>query len=247
MSRPRAPRRLVLIASFIAGCSADDARPRAEAPESATSAPSAASAAAAQGVAQPVSNYKDERKAQAMRGLAYDTGRVVIVPEQAAEIAPAKDRDQAEREYALGVELREKNARIEAIAAHTKAVLLAPDVARMYEGLGLAFLAQRMVPQATAALRSGLDLDPASSSLHFHLADALNRAEDRTGAVAELREALRLEPDLAPAHERLAVLLYYTGDEAGAWFEVHRAEELGQAVPPQFRVLLAQRMPEPTD
>jgi len=72
------------------------------------------------------------------------------------------------------------------------------------------------------------------------------RLDQREQALAELQRALELEPAHAQARERLALQLYYTGRPAEAWTQVHAAEALGQAVPPQFRALLARAYPEPS-
>jgi len=193
----------------------------------------------------PPSEYRRMLLWKAMRGLRYDSGHVEIDEPVASEIAQRGTREQALAEYERGQELLRQNMRIQAIEAHTRAVLIAPDEALMYEGLGTALLTKGKTPEALAAFRTALDLDPQSVVAHMGLAEALQRQRRFEEAVEELREVIRLEPDHAHAHGRLAVLLYYLEDDAGAWAQVHQTEALGSSVPPQFRELLARRTPEP--
>lgn len=196
--------------------------------------------------ARPVElNWKDERKRLALLGLSYESGTVTVVPEEAAQRVTGPDYDAAELELARGAELLAKNDPLGAISAYTQAVLLAPDSSRMLTGLGDALLAKRMVRQAAAAYRTALLHEPDSPSVHFALADALWRMNERTEALAEAREATRLEPALGRAHAKLAIWSYYANEYSEAWREVHLAEALGESVPAQFRVLLADFMPEP--
>ena len=195
----------------------------------------------------PPSHYRAELLRQAMRGLRYDSGRVEIDEPVAATVAERGTLEQAMAEYDRGQELLRHNRRIQAIEAHTRAVLIAPEAAVLYEGLGTALLAKQQGPEAIAAYRSALDLDPDSVTVRFNLAQALQRAGQFDVAVDTLNEVLGLEPDHAGAHGRLAILLYYLQRDAEAWVHVHRAESLGATVPPQFRELLARRTPEPVD
>jgi len=194
----------------------------------------------------PPSHYRAELLRQAMRGLRYDSGRVAIDEPVAATVAERGTLEQALAEYERGQELLRQNRRIQAIEAHTRAVLIAPEAAVLYDGLGTALLAKQKGPEAIAAYRSALDLEPQSASTRFNLARGLQWAGRFDEAVDTLNEVLGLEPD-HDAHGRLAILLYYLQRDAEAWVHVHRAESLGAAVPPQFRELLARRTPEPVD
>lgn len=193
---------------------------------------------------RPVTRYKDERKRLALRGLDYASGRVVPTAE-AAELVSGVDARLAEQELARGRGMTARNETLDSVAAHTRAVLLAPDEARMYEGLGLALYTNRLYRQAEAAFRTGLDLEPSSASLHYWMGDVSWRLDERERAVAELEEALRLDPRHGAAYVRLASLRYYLGDDAGAWRALHAAEDLGAPLPSALRGHLAQRMPEP--
>lgn len=193
----------------------------------------------------PPSDYRKARLASAMRGLRYDSGRVERDEPAASQVIAGVADAQASYERGL-VEL-ELNRRVEAIEAFTHAVLIDPDVAEYYEGLGTALVYKRHEQEGVAAFRTALDVDSELASARFKLADALQRTGDRAGAIEQFRELIDAQPDHAEAHARLAVLLYYAEDNAGAWRHVHDAEALGGSVPPQFRVLLARQMTEPAE
>jgi tetratricopeptide (TPR) repeat protein len=192
-----------------------------------------------------VRSHKKQLEDEAMRGLLYGSGRVEIDAAVAPELVATRDADEARRELARGYELLAANRRNDAVAAMTRAVLLAPERADGYEGLGDALINRRKYSEAGAAFRTALELDPGSASLHFKWADVLVRGDDRAGAIEELRVAAGLDPQGGEIRERLAIQLYYTNQPDLAWREVQRAEELGHPVPPQFRALLAGRLPEP--
>ena len=193
----------------------------------------------------PPSEYRRALLAAAMRGLRYDADRVEIDRPAAETIVAGEDHQEAFAELARGRTLLQQNAVIQAIAAFTKAVLLAPEEPTTYEGLGTALLAKRKHQEAAAAFRTALSLDPDSIEARSGLADARQRQGRLEEAIAEWGKLVRAEPTHARAHARLAAALYYTGDDAAAWEHVHAAEALGQDMPPQFRRLLADRMPEP--
>ena len=131
----------------------------------------------------PPNEYRRSLTREAMRGLRYDTGRVEIDEQEAATIVQQQDHRQAEAEHARGQKLLARNAVIQAVQAHTKAVLLDPDDAKFYEGLGTALLVKRKISQAAAAFRTALDLAPDSISARFKLADSLGRLGLRQEAI----------------------------------------------------------------
>jgi Flp pilus assembly protein TadD len=197
--------------------------------------------------ADPGSHYRAELLRQAMRGLRYDSGRVEIDQAAAATVAERGTVEQAMAEYARGQDLLRHNQRIRAIAAHTRAVLIAPEQAVLYDGLGAALMAKQRGPEAIAAFRTALDLDAQSVSARFNLAEALRRAGRFADAIEALSDVVRVEPGHAEAHSRLAALLYYLERDVEAWAHVHEAESLGASIPPQFRELLARRTAEPVE
>ncbi len=196
--------------------------------------------------AEPVSEFKERRKREAVSGLAFEGGRAMIVAEEAKSRVAGPDRAAADLAYAEGLAHRESNETLAAIRAHSDAVLLAPDVAQMYEGLGDALIRQGgWEPRAAAAYRTGLDLEPASVSLSARYADAIWRTGDIDGAVAAWKRLAELDPDRAEAYQRLAGVAFLKGEDALAWEYVHAAESRGGSVPPQMRETLTVRSPEP--
>ena len=230
------------LASALAACGADRRAPSIDDP---ADDPADASTLEPVALGDAPLDYKAWRKQQALRGLTYDTGRLVIVPDEAAEVTAGLASDGAERELARGRDLLRTNLRLDAIAAFTRGVLLAPDDARMYVALGDALLARRWSERAIAAYRSGVDVAPDSALLHAKLADALGRAGRTAESVVELRAALRLDSERGETWSRLAIQLYYLHDYADAWQAVHRAQDFGSDVPAQFRALLAGVLPDP--
>ncbi len=196
--------------------------------------------------ASPPNEYRRRLTREAMRGLLYDSGRVVIDTAVAGQIIDGRNAEHARVEFKRGQELLRHNRSIEMLAAFTKAVLFAPDVAEYYEGLGGALLMKRKFPQAAAAFRTALDLNPDSVSARYGLADALGRQGQRDAAIAMLEELLDRDPQHAEAHARLAIESYYQGETRRAEQHVAAAEASGRAMPPQFLQLLRGEM-EPAE
>lgn len=190
-------------------------------------------------------SYKDRRQRDALLGFDYDGERLELVADEAAELVAGPDPELSRRELARGRELLERNLRLDAIAAFTRAVLAAPDEGEPYEALGDALLARRWSRRAELAFRAGVEVAPTSPTLRFKLGDALMRQGKLDESLVELREAVALDPAYGLAHARLAVELYFAHDYAAAWRAVDLAEANGGSVPPQFEVLLAQQLPDP--
>lgn len=181
-------------------------------------------------------DYKDQREQDALLGLSYgvgERGRVSVDQAQAARVLAGADlsraADEAAQDYARGLALYARNARLEAISAHTRAVLLDPSNASMYEGLGDALRAERFESRAEAAYRTGLDLEP-TAGLHVRLAEILWMRSQREAAISQALEAIALAPDDARANADLARWYYFTNDYAEAWTYVHHCEQLGVAL-----------------
>jgi len=227
---------LVCVGLLAGGC--DQGKPQAAPLVVAQKAAPAAAEPAARSTSPP-NEYRRMLTQQALRGLLYDSGRVAVDRRAAREIVRDWDRSQAAAEHRRGTALLNRNRVLEAIKAHTRAVLLDSKRAEYYEGLGTALLVKRKLAEAEAALRSALDRKPELVSARFKLADVLNRRGDSQAAIAQLEEVLRLDPQHAAAHSRLAISLYYAGRTAEARSHADAASDLGFQVPPQFEALLA--------
>jgi hypothetical protein len=64
-------------------------------------------------------------------------------------------------------------------------------------------------------------------------------------SIAQFEHVLSMDRGHVDAASLIARQWYYLGEDARAWEYVHLVEALGGEVPPQFRVLLAARTPEP--
>lgn len=210
----------------------------------ATSAASPAAPAAA-GATSPIDDYRAARRKAAMRGLRYDTGFVTIHVEEAAQIVSGRDPAASAAAIAEGHALLEEGQQVGAIAAMTRAVLLAPEEPAAYDALGDVLTFKGRVEEAAAAFRTSLRLDPARTETRVRLANAQQMLNEFDAAIESWQMVLRDTPNDSLPHTRVAILHYYQGDFAAAWKHVHAAEALGGSVPPQFRPLLAERMAEP--
>ena len=196
--------------------------------------------------ADPGSNYKKELDRLAMRGLAYDTGRVQIDAPAAQELVSTPEPALAPglRERGLA-ELYRDNDRHAAIATLSLAVINDPASAASYEALGRALLFKGKLAEAEAAFRTALDIDPTFAQAGFQLGAMLQMAGRNAEALDQWMSVVRMDPDHGEAHSRLAIELYYAGRYGEAWSHVHEAQRLGAVVPPQFLPLLSAQAAEP--
>jgi len=191
-------------------------------------------------------NFKEERLAEAMRGLRYDSEGVEVDESMAAQIPNRGDADAAEEAYLQGREmLFQVNDRVAAISAFTRAVILIPDVPRYYAGLGQALRYKGKMQEALAAFRTALALDPEYFEARRQFAVAVQMTGKYEEALSAWERVIDLDPEFGEAHGRLAILSYYMADYIEAWQHVHRAERLEYDLPSQFRSLLEAKMPEP--
>jgi tetratricopeptide (TPR) repeat protein len=80
-----------------------------------------------------------------------------------------------------------------------------------YENRGIRAMDGGDWAQAAAAFRKGLEISPASASLHHKLGTALSLSGDRHGAAEEFAAALRADPGFAQAHYSLGLLFAADG------------------------------------
>jgi Flp pilus assembly protein TadD len=197
----------------------------------------------AEGGAMPVVDsrtaLKEARFQEAINGLDFDSGLVVVVE------ATGEDPGLAREYRKQGLERLESNRFTGALTMLTKAVRTDPGYTAGYVALGRGLTAKGKVEYALAAFRTALMLEPDNVGAQYELASALGRLNRRDEAVTEMLRVIELDPDHAEAHERLAIWYYYGGDAAVAWQHVKAARELGREPPPQFMALLEAQMPEP--
>jgi tetratricopeptide (TPR) repeat protein len=108
-----------------------------------------------------------------------------------------------------------------------QAVTLAPSNAAIQTSWGTYLYTQGQVPDAAAALRKAVDIDPQSAIAHLQLGDiylvAFRKPDD---AIREYKEALRSAPALAGGHNALGLALMSTDDLNGAERELLEAVKL---------------------
>ena len=212
----------LVVGALLAGCSSDL---------------STLEAGSGGGSASPVENYKEQRMRDAMRGLSYDRGMVSLTAE-AGQIAQRGTLEEGARLAAEAAKVFETNDFPAAIAAYTKAVIVAPQRAETYLGLGRALLPKGRTVEAEAAFRTALGLNPKSLETKIEIARLVDSRGESEATIAAWKNVLSQDPKVAEAHSRLAVATYYKGDAAGAWRHISACERLGGSVPAQFKDLV---------
>jgi len=231
----------VAIIAAVAGASFTNIRFAARIAGMAESADAGAAAPEAAGTA-----WEDPRRVrerEAMRGILYDTGFAEVDAATAGGVAARGTIGQALVEFDRGMEYLESNTFTSAIGAFTKAVIIAPDHAPLYEGLGRALVLKRKEKEGAAAYRTAIRLDPRSASAHFGLADALQRLGEYEQAAAEYRAALDIDANHAQARLRLACVSFLLGDRGAAAEHARAAQALGERLPVALAALIEGREP----
>ncbi len=204
-----------------------------------------ASAPQRSGSANPMERYDEERVRQALRGLTFTERAVTIDQKEAAAISPRTTLVESDHQAAVAENLLQRNDSVAALAAFTKAIVMRPENAHPYEGLGRALITKGETEKARAAMSTAVSFDPKFANAHYQLG-MLNQMDGKLDeAIAEWKSVLRTNPSRAETNVRIAVASYYLERYADAWLYTHRAEAIGQTVPPQFRELLAAQMKEP--
>lgn len=196
----------------------------------------------------PGKKFKAERMANALRGLTYDSGRVEVDEANAEPLPDAEAFDTAAQAHKRGLYyIFEKNDRVAAIGALTRAVIMEPRNPDYLADLGQALLRKGKREEAVAAFNTALDIAPKHLPAQKQMAWALQMGGDYEGARQAWLKVLDLDGTDGEAWGRLAVVEYYLEDYAGAWERVQRAREHGYTMPPQFLPLLEAKMPEPAN
>ena len=182
---------------------------------------------------------KEARFREAVKGLDFDSGLVIVVEATGEDAAGARTyRDQ-------GLERLDSNQLTGSLTLLAKAVRTDPQYAQGYESLGRALQTKGKDEYALAAFRTALTIDPDFVDAQYGLASQLARLGRRGDAIAQMQRVLDLDPQNARAHERLAIWYYYDEDPDAAWRHVHAARDLGRQPPPQFIALLQAQRPDP--
>jgi tetratricopeptide (TPR) repeat protein len=240
---------LLVCAVVFSGCSNEPQSKQAAAPQETAAVETAAADAAESGELSPPSpgqRFKEQRLADALRGLDYDSGRVVVDTATAEPLPDAEVFASAGDAYQRGLYfLFEKNDRVAAIGALTRAVIMDPDNPEHLTGLGQALLRKGKHDEAVAAFNTALDRAPEHFEAQRQLAWAMQMGGDYEAAKQAWLRVIDLDAGDGEAHGRLAVLEYYLEEYESAWDSVARAEALGYEMPAQFLPLLREKMPQP--
>ncbi|MGI9014313.1 MAG: tetratricopeptide repeat protein [Phycisphaerales bacterium] len=195
--------------------------------------------AGAAATAAPFQNEKEARWQAAIKGLSFETGRVIV------DTRATRDTAEAQHAFDRGMTAMQANDYVAAIGFFRDALAADATLAQVYEPLGDAAQGRGRTAWAIAAWRTALDLDTNNTDLRFKVASLLWQESQPNEAIAEMHRVLELNPASGEAYERLAVWQYYQNEPALAWKHVHAARALGRDVPPQFIPLLEAAMAEP--
>lgn len=188
-------------------------------------------------LASPPGLSKEARFQQAVTGLHFDTGFVLV-------LEPTREEPALARQYrATGIDLLQENFEFDGLAMLARAVRTDPGWPEAYVGLGRGLEARGKVEYAIAAYHTALAIDPDDVEARYALAWALGTSGHRDEAIVEMERVLELDPQRGDAHVQLAIWSYYTGDDEAAWAHVGAARDLGREPPPQFLTLLERRAP----
>lgn len=191
-------------------------------------------------------SFKAKRLADALRGLSYDSGRVAVDRAMSAPLPDAEVFATAGDAYQRGLfYLFERNDRVAAIGALTRAVIMEPDNPEYLTGLGQALLRKGRRDEAVAAFNTALDVDPGYFEAQKQLAWAMQMGGDYEAAKQAWLKVLDLDAGDGEAYGRLAIVEYYLENYESAWAGVARAEALGYKLPAQFLPLLEEKMAQP--
>jgi predicted CXXCH cytochrome family protein len=124
--------------------------------------------------------------------------------------------------HRLGLSLMRVQRFDRAVEVMSKAASLSSE-GTVHNELGLLYRRMGRIPEAQAALKRAIEVDPRFAPAHNNLAGMLLDAGDINGAEAEFREAIRLQPDLAASHASLAHVLMNRSRFAEAEFHFERA------------------------
>lgn len=236
---------LLMCIVVFSGCSNEPQSKQAAATDSPAQVAEAPSPGGDLAPPSPGQGFKEKRMADALRGLAYDSGRVVLVAGAADPLPGAEAFKTAGEAYDRGLYyLFDKNDRVAAIGAFTRAVIMAPDNPDHLTGLGQALLRKGKRDEAVASFTTALGLAPEHFEAQKQLAWATQMGGDYEAARQAWLRVIDLDAGDGEAHGRLAMVDYYREDYESAWAGVRTARSLGYQMPAQFLPLLAEKMPQ---
>ncbi len=186
----------------------------------------------------PKEKLDEERYAQAVRGLSFKNGMVVV-----AMSNQVFNRRDAVRATAIAdQDLQKNNTWFQAAGLFRDAILLDPSYAPPYEGLSRSLMLEGKIEPCEAALRTAVKLDPNFDTARFELGTVLQMKGDDLGCMETWKDLAKRNPDYPEIMSRLAIMSYYAHDYVTAENYLAEADKRHQDVPSQFRPLLKEAM-----
>ena len=132
-----------------------------------------------------------------------------------------------------------------ALKRFNQALILDPNFAPAYFGIGYVYSVQNKLDLAIQNYRKSIEKDPTFTHSYSNLGLALLYTGQRNEALPMLKKALELDPKNGDAHVNIAICYFDAKDYASAWRHVHLAQDNKAQVKPAFVADLKNKMPEP--
>lgn len=167
--------------------------------------------------------------------------------EAACRAALSSNPDDVDALNLMGILAQRGGDLPRAIEVLSRAINIAPDVAKLYLNRGEAFRASNAFDRAVSDYRKAIELDPNYATAYYNLGIALRAQEKLAEAIAAYRAAVGIKPDYVKAHYNLANTLRTQLDFAAAEqayrdairFDPNHAEawnNLGEMLAEQMRI-----------
>ncbi len=146
----------------------------------------------------------------------------------------------------LGLVCGAKGEHDEAISLVEKAAARDPKSPLFRFQLGTVLMNAKRLPQAIAAFRQALALQPGMAQAWYNMANALRADGDWAGAISAYRQAIKLIPNYAEAYNNLALSLVHERQFGEALAESKKSVEVAPGYGEGWRTLcnIAEQMPD---
>lgn len=119
-----------------------------------------------------------------------------------------------------------------------------PHSSNIYERMGRIFIFRGQVEMAVFALRAAVEEDSENIIARVLFAESLMSQGRMSEAIVEWNQLLESGNPVGETHQQLATCHYHRGEYEVAWTHVRLAENYGKVVPPHFRAMLLDRLPD---
>jgi TonB family protein len=173
-----------------------------------------------------------ERLRSELAALKWERTAVPAPPTGGAESTPGGDFLQTGNRHFLAQRY------MEAIAAYTQAIEMAPREARAYKHRGLAYAKLGDMQQAQQDLSRAIALDPQDAVAYNQRGIASFAADDVQAALKDFTKTIELQPQLAEAYNNRGIIARKLGDYRQAGKDFARAVQLGMELAQQHLQVL---------